>query len=131
MTSESICVGGVVQSLNYEALLQKFGCVGVHVAFGGTNHGKTKAAELSLAMAGLHNVKYTQMTEALLRKLLFGSMPWVYDDPSDTGFLQTILIDVFGGAGIGNSRRQGSAQAAPIVTANEFILDILREKDER
>ena len=56
-------------------------------------------------------------------------MPLLYDGPNHTGFWQTILIDVFGEAGIGNIRQQGSAQAAPVVTANEIIMDFLRKKD--
>ena len=84
-------------------------------------------------MAACGNPKgvYTDVTLAVLKDLLKGGVPFVYDDPSNTTFLRTLLIDAFGGAEMGTRHNQFSARCVPLVTVNEFILDALADSESR
>lgn len=90
-------LGAVVTSLFYEDILKTFGSCGVSLAFGHVNRGKSKSVELSLAALGLRKAKFSSISDALLRKLLLGAMPWCFDDPDDAEQLQKVLLTVFGG----------------------------------
>ena len=76
-----LCIGAVMISLFHKDIMRKFGNSGVAIAIGKVNRGKSKS-----------------VSNALLRKLLLGAMPWCFDDPSDAEQLQRILIAAFGGA---------------------------------
>ena len=78
-----VLLGSVISSIFYEDLLQKFGSCGVTLAIGGSNRGKSKSVELSLSAVGCRGAMYTSISDALIRKLLLGGMPWCYDDPED------------------------------------------------
>ena len=81
----------------YEDLLQKFGSCGITLAVGDINRAKSKSVELSLSAIGCRGAIYTSISDALLRKLLMGAMPWCYDDPEEASQLEKMLISVFGG----------------------------------
>ena len=89
------------------------------------------SVELSLSAVGCHGVMYTSISDALIRKLLLGAMPWCYDDPEDADQLERMFISVFGGCNIGNASKYGSTRVSPIATANTFIVDELASRDER
>ncbi len=97
----------------------------MNIAVGNDNRGKSKSVELSLAALGLRGAKYSSISDALLRKLLLGAMPWCFDDPDDADQLQKILLSVFGGCTIGNITNHGATRVTPIATANMHILDEL------
>ena len=126
-----LCIGAVMISLFHEDIMGKFGNSGVAIAIGKVNRGKSKSVELSLAAVGCRGAKFTEISDALLRKLLLGAMPWCFDDPSDAEQLQRILIAAFGGANTGNMTSHGTARVASIVTVNDFILNDLASMDER
>ena len=115
----------------YEDLIKVFGSCGVSIAIGGSNRGKSKSVELCLSAIGCRGAVYTSISDALLRKLLLGAMPWCYDDPESADQLERMLISVFGGASIGNITSHGATRVAPITTANQFIVDELASRDER
>lgn len=58
-------------------------------------------------------------------------MPFVYDDPSDDNIVKDLLMNAFGGAGMGTAREQFSARSSPIITANEFLIDDLSHDVDR
>lgn len=87
--------------------------------------------ELSLAALGIRKAKFSSISDAFLRKLLLGAMPWCFDDPDDAEQLQKVLLTVFGGNTIGNIQSHGASRIVPVVTANQHILDELATRDER
>ena len=115
----------------YEDLMHKFGSCGITLAVGGSNRAKSKSVELSLSAVGVRGAMYTSISDALLRKLLMGAMPWCYDDPEEASQLERMLIIVFGGANTGNLSKHGGTRVTPIATANFFIVDEMASRDER
>lgn len=109
----------------------KYGSCGVNIALGTVNRGKSKSVQLCLAALGVKGAMFSSITDALLRKLLLGSMPFALDDPDDADQLHRILLNVFGGNTIGNLNHHGSTRVAPIATANQHIIDDLASRDER
>ena len=101
------------------------------IVVGDINRGKTKSVELSLAALGVRYAKYSSITNALLRKLLLGGMPWCFNDPDDAGQLMRILLSVFGGSTMGNVNSHGSCRVSPLATANMYILQELAAMDRR
>ena len=124
-------IGAVISSLFYEELLKKFGSCGVSLVYGDVNRGKSKSVELALSVFGLRQARYSSISDAFLRKLLLGSMPWCFDDPDDAEQLQRLLLSVFGGNTIGNIKMYGNARVVPIAMANCHIVEELATKDER
>lgn len=96
---------------------------------GDINCGKNKSVELSLASLGVRHARYSSISNALLRKLLLGGMPWCYDDPDTAEQLMKILLSVFGGNTMGNSLASGSCRVSLLATANMHILDELASLD--
>ena len=84
--------------------------------------------ELALSVLGLRQARYSSISNAFLKKLLLGAMPWCFDDPDE---LQRLLLSVFGGNTIGNIQTHGSARVIPIATVNCHILKDLATNDER
>lgn len=123
--------GSVASSLFYEKLQGKYGSLGVTIVVGDINRGKSKSAELALAAFGVRNARYSSISNALLRKLLLGGMPWVLDDPNDAEQLMNILLSVFGGTTVGNALTSGSCRVSPLATANMHILHELASMDKR
>ena len=121
----------MVWSLVYEDIQAKYGSCGVHIALGNVNRGKSKTVELSLAALGVRGAMYSSISDAFLRKLLLGAMPFAYDDPDDAEQLHRILLSVFGGNTIGNLKHHGTTRVTPIATANNHIVDDLASRDER
>ena len=126
----------MVTSLFYEDILKTFGSCGISLAFGHVNRGKSKSVELSLATLGLRKAKFSSISDAFLRKLLLGAMPWCFDDPGfddpdDAEQLQRVLLTVFGGNTIGNIQSHGASRIVLVATANQHILDELATRDER
>ena len=120
-----------VISLQYQLFTNRFGSVWIPIAFGRVNRCKSAAAKLAVAACGNPKSVYTDVTLAVLKDLLKGGVPFVYDDPSNTTFLRTLLIDAFGGAEMGTRHNQFSARCVPLVTVNEFILDALADSESR
>lgn len=61
-----------------------------------------------------------------------GSLPFAYDDPSNSEVkFKQMLIEAFGGGSMENSRSQISARCVPLISANEFILDRLTADEPR
>ena len=73
---------------------------------------------------------YSSISDALLRRLLLGSMLFAFDDPDDAEQLHRIL-SVFGGITIGNVKHHGTTRVTPIATANKHIVDDLASRDKR
>lgn len=115
----------------YEKLLEKYGSFGVTIIVGEINRGKSKSVELSLASVGVRNARYSAISNALLRKLMLGGMPWCFDDPDTAEQLMRILLAVFGGTTMGNMLTSGSCRVSPLATANLHILHDLASMDRR
>jgi len=126
-----IILGSVASSFFYEELQSIYGSFGVSIVVGDINRGKTKSVELSLAAFGIRSARYSSITNALLRKLLLGGMPWCYDDPDTADQLMKILLSVFGGTTIGNTLTKGSCRVSPLATANMHIMQELASMDKR
>ena len=101
------------------------------IIVGEVNCGKIKSVELSLASLGVRHARFSSISDAFLRKLLLGGMPWCYDDPDTAEQVMKILMAVFGGNTMGNSLTSGSCRVSPLVTANTYILDALASMDKR
>ncbi len=113
-------------------MLKRVGGVGVHIAHGVISSGKSNAAKVALSVAcGFPKRYMTSMTDSVARSLLKDAMPFVYDDPSNKDILRSLLMNSFGGAGLGTARGQFSARNSPLVTANEEVLEELAEDLER
>ena len=123
--------GSVASSLFYEQLQTKYGSFGVTIVVGDINRGKTKSVELCLASLGVRHARFSSISNALLRKLLLGGMPWCYDDPDTAEQLMKILLAVFGGNTMGNSLTSGSCRVSPLVTANMHIMEEIALMDRR
>ena len=86
--------------------------------------GKSKAVKVAIsACCNLEKGCLTYMTESLSRQLLSNCLPFAYDDPTNAAVLKQVLINAFGGAGMGTQCSHGSARCAPLVTANTFVID--------
>jgi len=123
--------GSVASSLFYEQLQPKYGSFGVTIVAGDVNRGKTKSVELCLASLGVRHARFSSISNALLRKLLLGGMPWCFDDPDTAEQLMKILLTVFGGNTTGNALTSGSCRSSPLVTANMHIMEELASMDKR
>ena len=127
-----IIAGASIISLFYESMQKRLGSVGIHIAYGGISRGKTTAAKIALAVCCNLQKGYTiSLSESLARRYLRGAVPYVYDDPSDDNVVKDLLMNAFGGAGMGTAREQLSARSSPIVTANEFLIDDLSHDVDR
>ncbi len=71
-------LGSVASFSFYEKLQATYVSFGVTIVAGEVNRGKTKSVELCLASLG---ARFSSISDALLRKLLHGGMPWCFDDP--------------------------------------------------
>lgn len=127
----NICTGSMACSMFYKQFRDVYGSSGVTIVVGDINRGKTKSVELCLAACGVRHARYHSISDALLRKLLLGGMPWSYDDPDNAEQLMSILLSVFGGTTMGNIHTYGSCNVSPICTANTFILSQLASMDKR
>ena len=123
--------GSVASSMFYEQLKEKYGSFGVTIIVGEINCGKSKSVELSLASIGIRNARYSSISNALLRKLMLGGMPWCFDDPDTAEQLVRIPLGVFGGTTMGNILTSGSCRVSPLATANLHILHDLASMDRR
>ena len=70
---------------------ENYGSFGVTIISGEINRGESKCVELSLASIGVRNARYSSISNALLRKLMLGGMPWSFDDPDTADQLMRIL----------------------------------------
>ena len=126
------CISGsVVSSMFYEQLKERHGSFGVALIVGEVNHGKSKSVELCLAAMDVRHARYRDISNAFLKKLLLGGMPWCYDDPNSAEQLMEILLNVFDGTTSGNLLSSGSCGVSPIATVNNHILHQLVSMDKR
>ena len=104
--------------------------VSVHVAFGEVSKGKSNAVKI--AIAACYNLYIlTYMTESLAREFLSNGLPFAYDDPTNSGVLKQLLINSFGGAGMGTHHSHSHARCTPLVTTNTFVIEDLTESETR
>ena len=115
----------------YEQLKERHGSFGVALIVGEVNRGKSKSVELCLAAMGVRHARYRDISNAFLKKLLLGGMPWCYDDPNSAEQLMEILLNVFDGTTSGNLLSSGSCGVSPIATANNHILHQHLSMDKR
>ena len=115
-----VYAGSVASSLFYEQLKEKYGSFGVTIISGEINRGKSKSVELCLASIGVRNARYSSISNALLRKLMLGGMPWSFDDPDTADQLMRILLSVFGGTTMGNMLASESCRISPLTTARVY-----------
>ena len=115
----------------YNQLKDRHGSFGVTVIVGEVNRGKSKSVELCLAAFGVRHARYRDISNAFLKKLLLGGMPWCYDDPNSAEQLMDILLNVFDGTTSGNLLSSGSCGVSPIATANNHIMHQLASMDKR
>ena len=108
MSSITFFIGSVASSLFYEKLQATYGSFGVTMVVGEVNRGKTKSVELCLAALGVIHARFSSISDALLRKLLHGGMPWCFDDPDTAEQVMKILLTVFGGNTTDNALSSGS-----------------------
>ena len=67
----------------------------------------------------------------MARRLLSGSLPFGFDDPENDEIVKQLLINGFGGAGMGNEHIQINALCTPLITANEHVLEQLALAETR
>ena len=99
----------------------------IPVVFGKVSAGKSNMLRMALAMCNnLDRGFITHLTESSGRHKLAGSLPFVYDDPSncETKFKQ-LLVEAYGGASMENQRENISAHCVPIISANMDVIDKL------
>ena len=117
----------------YESIHRRCGSVAVPVVYGRHSRGKTIFLKVSLAVCGnLEKGLISFLTESSSRFKMGGSLPFAYDDPSNSEVkFKQMLIEAFGGGSMENSRSQISARCVPLISANEFILDRLTADEPR
>ena len=116
----------------YQDIKSLLGSVGIHVAFGEISKGKSNAVKVVIAACcNLEKGYLTYMTESLSRQLLSNGLPFAFDDPTNAAVLKQVLINAFGGAGMGTQCSHGSARCTPLVTVNTFVIDELSEAETR
>lgn len=128
----AIHAGGAVLSLFYNKLQALSGSAAVHLAVGGVSKGKSIALKLALAACcNYPNGYQTCLSESMARRYLSGSLPFGYDDPENDEIVKQLLINAFGGAGMGNEHIQINALCTPLITANEHVLEQLSLAETR
>ena len=121
------CIGGATLSLFYESIQKRCGSVAIPIVFGNISTGKSNMLRMAVAMCNNLERGFTShSTESSGRHKLGGSLPFVYDDPSncETKFKQ-LLVEAFGGATMENQRENISAHCVPIISANTDVIDKL------
>lgn len=114
------------------SIQRRFRSVGIHLAVSSISRGKSNCAKIAVAMASnFPKGVVTHLTDSTARMYLSGSLPFLYDDPSNDQVLKPMLMNSFGGAEISTQRQQFTARCSPIITANEFLLDDLVKADRR
>ena len=124
---------GAILSLHYESVYKRCGSVAVPVVYGRHSRGKSNFVKIALAVCGnLEKGLATYLSASSTRTKLGGSLPFAYDDPSNSEVkFKQMIIEAFGGASVENARKQLSARCVPIITANEFIVDKLAADEPR
>ena len=94
MVSSYYCsIGAACISLQYDAMLQRFQSIGIHVAVSSISRGKTNCAKVALAAVGNYPKGYTiYLTDSLARSYLGGALPFIYDDPSSDRVLKPLPL---------------------------------------
>ena len=125
------CTGSTVISLMYKYVVSKYKNCHIPIAFGAKNMGKTTASDICVAAVGQQTSAIKDITDAQVVKMLWAGLPFVYDDPSDLKQMKSMIMNAFGGGVIGSSRLAMSAGTAPLVCANEFIVQALSQEEDR
>ena len=121
-------LGGAVISLFYQDVKALCGSVAIHMAVGDVSRGKSIALQSVLAACCNYPNGYnTCLSESMARRFLSGSLPFGYDDPANDEVVRQLLINAFGGAGMINEHSQLHALCSPLITANEDVLEKLRQ----
>ena len=74
----------------------------ISIAYGAKNMVKTTTSEVCVAAVGQQEGTIKEITDAHLHRMLWGGLPFVYDDPSDVKQLKPLLMKAFGGGVIGS-----------------------------
>ncbi len=102
------------------------------IAYGPPSGGKTNAVRLAVTACGNPSGVVAYLSESLARKKLGSSLPFAYDDPSNTeDKFKRMLITAFGGGMQENQQGRVSPKCVPLITANQFVIDALTEDDPR
>ena len=100
--------------------------------YGGVSKGKSTAVMLALAACCNYPKGYqTHLTESMARRFLSGALPFAYDDPENADLVKQLLINTFGRAGMGTEHSQFHARCAPLITANEHVMEQLSMAETR
>lgn len=120
-------------SLQYEAVFKRCGSVAIPLVYGRHSCDKSNFVKIGIAACGnLENGMVTYLSSSSLCTKMKGSLPFVYDDPSNTTTqFKQIIIEAFGGAGVEHSREKVKPRCIPLITANEFIVDKLTADEPR
>ena len=57
----------------------------------------------------------THLTEGMARRFLSGALTFAYDDPENADLVKQLLINTFGGAGMGTEHRTHSYLFCPFL----------------
>ena len=89
--------------------------------------------KIALAVCGnLEKGLTSFLTESSSRFKMGGSLPFAYDDPSNSEVkFKQMLIEALGCGSIENARSQLCARCVPLISAYEFILDRLTADEPR
>ncbi len=108
------------------------GSVAIHIAYGDVSRGKSNAVKLALAACCNYLKGYlTRLSESMARRFLSGALPFAYDDPGNDELVKQLLINAFGGAGMGTEHSQFHARCTPLITANEHVMEQLSLAEPR
>ena len=89
--------------------------------------------KIALAVCGnLEKGVVTYLSASSTRTKMGASLPFAYDDPSNSeAKFKQMIIEAFGGASVEHARQQMTARCVPLITANEFIIDKLTADEPR
>ena len=93
-------IGGAILSLFYESIQKRCGSVAIPIVFGNISTGKSNMLRMAVAMCNNLERGFTShLTESSGHHKLAGSLPFVYDDPSN---FKQLLVEAFSGATMEN-----------------------------
>ncbi len=132
MTGYYYLLGAAIISMGYDNILSRCASVATHIAFSSISRGKSNCCNVAIAVCGNSRKGCAiHLTESHARSYLGNRLPFVYDDPNNELVLQPLLMNSFGGAEMGTCKSQFAAHCAPLVTANQHIIEKLAQADDR
>ena len=113
-------------------IIKRVGSVAIAIAYSSISRGKSNCCRVAIAICRNYPKGcVTHLSESHAHSYLASGLPFLYDDPSSDRVLKPLLMNAFGGAEMGTSKNQLSANCSPIVTANEHIIEQLSLADDR